>query len=71
MFEVWCKEVGEILGEGCELKGVTILVAIIPDHVYMYVSTTSKQSVSMTSERVCCCGLCKYVVVMSDGHNDE
>lgn len=49
MFGALCKEVGEILGKVCKMEEVTILkAATFSNHVHMYVSIPSKESVSKT-----------------------
>lgn len=51
--ESYEKDVGEILGKVCKMKGVTILkAATLPEHVHMYVSIPSKLNVSKTIGRI-------------------
>ena len=53
MFGELRREVGEAISKICKLEGVTIIkVAVLPDHVHMYVSTPPKESVAKVVGRI-------------------
>ena len=53
MFGQLRKDVGETIGKVCKMEGVTILkAATLPDHVHMYVSIPTKESVAKMVGRI-------------------
>lgn len=53
MFGELRREVGEVISKVCKTEEVTITkVATLPDHVYIYVSISSKKSVAKVVGRI-------------------
>lgn len=53
MFGDLRKEVGEAINKVCKMEGVTIIMtAKLPNHVHMYVSIPSKESMAKVVGRI-------------------